>query len=215
MNINIVAGGPPVFIPPVKNYHSPGDLWIGVDRGTAVLLENGIKPDAAFGDFDSVTKKELAEFETAVPDLKKYKPEKDETDLELALSWAISKNPAIIRIFGGTGGRIDHFLANIHLLEKNALEKRETEIVLIDRLNSVSVKAPGLYHLEKESGKKYISFLPGSSDVAGLTLKGFKYPLENRDVPRGSTLCVSNELIGKSGTFSFSEGILIVIRSND
>ncbi|RDU38529.1 thiamine diphosphokinase [Neobacillus piezotolerans] len=215
MYINIVAGGPTAFIPPLGNFNIPGSLWIGVDRGTAVLLDNGIKPDAAFGDFDSVTKKELAEFETSIPDLKKYKPEKDETDMELALSWAIRQNPESIAIFGATGGRIDHFLANIHLLEKYATEGKSCEISLIDCSNYVSVKKPGAYHVEKESGKKYISFLPGSLDVSGLTLRGFKYPLENKYVPRGSTLCVSNELIDETGTFSFSEGILIVIRSND
>ncbi|WP_053366151.1 thiamine diphosphokinase [Bacillus sp. FJAT-27245] len=215
MIINIVGGGPRAYIPPLQEYEIAQTKWVGVDRGTAVLLENGIKPNAAFGDFDSVTKEELANFETAVPNLKKYKPEKDETDMELALSWAVRQNPDSIRIFGATGGRIDHFLANLHLLEKYAHEKRPCEIIMIDCTNHVSVKLPGLYQVEKESGKKYISFLPGSQDVAGLTLQGFKYPLENRYVPKGSTLCVSNELIGETGTFSFSEGILIVIRSND
>ncbi|WP_409275618.1 thiamine diphosphokinase [Neobacillus sp. SCS-31] len=215
MIINIVGGGPRAYIPPLREYDEGQTRWIGVDGGTAVLLENSIMPDAAFGDFDSVTKEELAEFEAAIPDLKKYKPEKDETDMELALSWAIGQKPDIIRIFGATGGRIDHFLANIQLLEKYALEKQPCEIILIDCLNSVSMKVPGLYQIEKESGKKYISFLPGSQNVEGLTLHGFKYPLENRYVPKGSTLCVSNELIEETGTFSFSEGILIVIRSND
>ncbi|WP_059170095.1 thiamine diphosphokinase [Bacillus sp. FJAT-27445] len=215
MIINIVGGGPQAYIPPLAEYDAAETRWIGVDRGTAVLLEKGIKPDAAFGDFDSVTKKELAEFETSVPDLKKFKPEKDETDMELALSWAVAQKPERIGIFGATGGRMDHFLANLYLLGKFALENRPLEINLIDMTNIIYVKGPGLYQVDKSSEKKYISFFPGTTDVSGLTLKGFKYPLENRRIPRGSTLCVSNELIGESGTFSFSEGILIVIRSND
>ena len=46
----------------------------------------------------------------------KFKPEKDETDMEHALNWAIEQKPEKIRIFGATGGRIDHMFANIQLL---------------------------------------------------------------------------------------------------
>jgi len=214
MNINIMGGGPAELIPPLDQFMGPGDRWVGVDRGTAELIDRGIEPYAAFGDFDSVTEEQLALFKTSIRNLKKVKPEKDETDMELALQWAVSENPEKIRLFGATGGRIDHFLANIHLMLKFSDDLGLPEIEMIDTRNMVFLKPPGTYHLEKET-KKYISFLPGSGEVSGLTLKGFKYPLENRHIPTGSTLCISNELIGDNGTFSFSKGILIIIRSDD
>ena len=65
------------------------------------------------------------------------------------------------------------------------------------------------------SDKKYISFVPVSLNINGLTLEGFKYPLKDCHISIGSTLCISNELIRDYGTFSFSEGILIVVRSSD
>jgi thiamine pyrophosphokinase len=46
-------------------------------------------------------------------------------------------------------------------------------------------------------------------------LEGFKYPLKNRHIFFGSTLCISNELIYDFGTYSFTNGILLVIRSCD
>jgi len=49
----------------------------------------------------------------------------------------------------------------------------------------------------------------------GLTLEGFKYPLSNCHISLGSTLCISNELLSSSGTFSISEGIVMVVRSSD
>ncbi|XBO87183.1 hypothetical protein AAGG52_10200 [Bacillus licheniformis] len=63
--------------------------------------------------------------------------------------------------------------------------------------------------------KPYISFLPFTETVKNLSLKGFKYSLNKCHIALGSTLCISNELIHSQGAFSFSEGILIMIRSTD
>ena len=61
MHIHIVAGGPFEYIPPLEQEASQDDiLWVGVDRGR-FLLEHGIMPAKAFGDFDSVTEEELCE----------------------------------------------------------------------------------------------------------------------------------------------------------
>jgi len=215
MEINILAGGPEDLLPDLNLYTNKDSIWIGADRGVFHLLKRGIKPSVAFGDFDSVTPQELAIIENKVEKLKQFKPEKDETDMELALNWALEQNPETIRLFGATGGRLDHLLANLQLLVKPLQDGRSTEVVLIDRSNTVFCKGPGSYQINRIASEKYISFVPLTPAVSGLTLKGFKYPLEHRHISLGSTLCISNELINDSGTFSFSEGILIVIRSHD
>jgi thiamine pyrophosphokinase len=215
MNINILAGGPEEFLPDLHEYSSENDIWVGVDRGVYSLIKKNLKPVIGFGDFDSVSKEELQVIEGHVKEMKRYKPEKNETDMELALNWAITQEPVLIRIFGATGGRLDHLLANVHLLVKPVLEENPVNMVLIDNQNILSLKGPGSYKIEQRADKKYISFVPITLDVKGITLEGFKYPLENRHISIGSTLCISNELISDYGTFSFSEGILLVIRSND
>jgi thiamine pyrophosphokinase len=215
MEINIMAGGPEALLPNLNEYIGENVIWAGVDRGVYTLLKANIKPDIAFGDFDSVTVEEFTEIETKVDKLKLYKPEKDESDLELALNWAVEQNPETIRIFGATGGRIDHLLANVQLLVNPLLQGKSILILLIDRQNIIYIKGSGSYKIEKMSDKKYISFVPVSFNIKDLTLQGFKYPLNNRHISIGSTLCISNELISDYGTFSFSEGILLVIRSDD
>lgn len=215
MNINILAGGPEEFLPNLHKYSCENDIWVGVDRGVYTLINKNITPVIAFGDFDSVSNEELQIIESHVKELKRYKPEKNETDMELALNWAVRQEPANIRVFGATGGRLDHLLANVHLLVKPVVEDNDINIVLIDNQNILSLKGPGSYKIEKRKDKKYISFVPLTLDVEGLTLEGFKYPLKNRHISIGSTLCISNELINDYGTFSFSKGILLVIRSND
>ncbi len=90
--INIVAGGPRELIPDLSEYTDGDTTWVGVDKGTVALLEAGIIPQEAFGDFDSITEEELMQIQKAAPTLHVYQAEKDYTDLELALDWALQKN---------------------------------------------------------------------------------------------------------------------------
>jgi thiamine pyrophosphokinase len=215
MIINILAGGPEELLPDFTDYLGENAIWVGVDRGVFHLLNRNIIPEIAFGDFDSVSPEELVFIERQVSKMKRYKPEKDETDMELALNWALAQKPSVIRLFGATGGRLDHLFANVHLLLNPLKEKNPASVYLIDRHNIAFLKEPGSYSMEKMETKKYISFVPLTLEVSGITLEGFKFPLKNKHISLGSTLCISNELISDYGTFSFSEGILIVIRSHD
>lgn len=213
--IHIVAGGPRALLPDLAMYKGEqGIYWIGVDKGTRYLFEYGIQPDLAIGDFDSISQEERTAYEGKVPVVKVYEREKDQTDMELALISAMERNPDRIRIFGGTGGRIDHMLANLHLLSL-PIKAGGPKTEMIDRQNHLEVKGPGVYTVEKKPDKPYISFIPLSANVERLTLNGFKYPLKDRHISFGSTLCISNELIRDYGTYSFTEGILLVVESSD
>jgi thiamine pyrophosphokinase len=213
LNIHIVAGGPTDRIPKLHDWQAEDVIWVGVDRGVAYLLEHNIIPAKAFGDFDSITNQELIKIKAQLPHAEVFPSEKDETDTELAVNWALEQNPALIRIFGGTGGRLDHFLGNIQLLLKG-LEKGAV-IEIHDIQNQLFALREGTYSITKDKSLPYISFMPITPDVKGITLRGFKYPLEKKHIRFGDTLCISNELEVESGTFSFDEGILMVIRSRD
>nr|WP_295971984.1 thiamine diphosphokinase [uncultured Bacillus sp.] len=215
MNIHILGGGPVELLPDTQIFQETDILWAGVDRGVYTLLSQGIQPGIAFGDFDSVSPEELIFIENKVENLVKFKPEKDETDMELALNWAIGQSPQLIRIFGATGGRLDHMMANLQLLINPLKRHSQVQIEMIDKKNIVYLKQPGTYEIEKLKYMKYISFIPLTNDVKGVTLKGFKYPLTDYRIQLGSTICISNELVADYGTFSFSEGILMIVRSTD
>lgn len=215
MQIHIVAGGPDREYPDLLSHDGEEVVWVGVDRGVYKLLSLNIKPDYAFGDFDSVSKEEFQLIKKATKNMHIFQPEKDATDLEIALDWALKQNPLKIKIFGATGGRADHFLANIQLLIRPILSGKNLPVALIDKRNIICAKGPGSHMIKRLGDKKYVSFIPITPLVKALTLKGFKYPLLNRDISFGSTLCVSNELLSEEGTFSFSEGILLVVRSSD
>lgn len=214
MIIHILAGGPENKLPDLSLYNEQCK-WIGVDRGVYTLLSHGIIPEAAFGDFDSVSDEQFSLIKEQVKYIYTYPKEKDETDTEIALCWAVKQKPEKIRLFGATGGRLDHFLANMHLVFRFEKNEKCCPIEMIDQKNILLITRPGTYQLESLPDKKYVSFLPITKEVKDLTLKGFKYPLTNKNIPLGSTLCISNELIHNCGTFSYSDGILMVIRSSD
>ncbi|MBO1510454.1 thiamine diphosphokinase [Metabacillus bambusae] len=211
--IALVAGGPKENLPVLIDYHHDDVIWVGIDRGALYIQESGLPLNYAFGDFDSITNEERNELTRAFTNLSIFSAEKDKTDTELALEWAVQQSHEFIQIFGATGGRIDHMLGNIQLLSKTI--NYNTKIEIIDRQNHITLFTPGTYTIKKRKEWKYISFIPISHEVKGITLEGFKYPLKNCHISIGSTLCISNELIHELGTFSFHDGIILMIRSRD
>jgi thiamine pyrophosphokinase len=213
-NICLLAGGP-VDLIPNEIFEDKSRKWVGVDRGALTLIENEIVPIAAFGDFDSISSEERKELQNHIEIMDPVDPEKDDTDLGLAMEWVMSFHPETVNLYGTSGGRMDHFFGAIQLLYSYYIKDPLVQISLIDKQNQIQLFGPGTYHIPQNTDLKYVSFIPFVSPVTKLTLNGFLYPLTNKKIDLGSTLCISNEIIAKSGTFSFLTGILIMIRSND
>lgn len=189
-----------------------GDFIVGADRGALFLLQNKISVDYALGDFDSVTSEEFIAIKGWCQEAASCDPvEKDYTDSELAVIWALAQKPAEIVLLGVLGTRMDHSLANIHLLSK-CLQKgissrivgEKNEIFLVD--NDISISR-GHY--------SYVSILPLTIEVTGITLEGFQYPLNRATLQLGQALGVSNKILGEIGKISVETGQLLVIKSED
>ena len=209
LKIKIMAGG---RNPEAKLENTVNDYWIGVDRGVGYLLDRGIAPQRIFGDFDSIDAKHHT-FVQSVQQKEVYATQKDETDLELALDWAIRQDPKEIHIYGATGHRLDHELATFGLLYD--LVMHTTQIFIKDEQNEMFFLLAGCHKLARDERFRYISFLPYSEMVEALTLEGFQYPLQQRHIKKGRSLTVSNEFCKNVGTISFQKGILLVIKSTD
>ncbi len=212
--IYVMAGGPVKEIPDLTAFDEP-DMWVGVDKGISTLLERKIVPDIVFGDFDSVKEEHRQFLATANVPTFGYAREKDDTDLALALDWVLEQPPKTVYIFGSTGGRMDHTLAGIQLLLTEEALASSASVWLVDRQNVMYAVPAGTHTLLPNHDYPYVSFVPMTETVKGITLEGFKYPLNKKDIKLGSTLCISNELISEIGTYSFDSGILLVVRSTD
>ncbi len=188
---------------------------IAVDAGLERTAALGITPDEIVGDLDTVDRSVFEDYrQRPEVELEIHRPEKDETDTELALWTAKRKGFARIDILGALGGRMDHALGNIQLLFQAFEDGIRAEIY--DEKNRIYLAGPGrtVFYREGIYGR-YISFLPLTESVEGITLTGFKYPLSDRDIRIGTSLCISNELTEEEGVLSFRKGILICVESHD
>lgn len=195
-------------------------MVIAVDAGFAVCMELGIHPDLLVGDFDTFGREKIEaylgnpEFQIDI-----HRPEKDETDTELAFRDALTFGCTSVDVLGALGGRLDHEISNIHLLAHEM--KHGLSVTYYDEKNKLYVldaEINGVHGFYKDGVYgKYVSFLPLTEQVKGITLRGFKYPLENKDISilYNPSLCVSNEVEAEYAEILFEKGILICIESRD
>jgi thiamine pyrophosphokinase len=214
MRVNLLVGGPVNLVPKEKVIQRKNEIWIAVDHGATLLLDWGVKPVVAIGDFDSTTTAEFSRLKDQLAEIETFPPAKDFTDTQLGIKLAIEKyQPSSIDVFGATGGRLDHLLANLFLPLQEEYVDYLDRIHFIDRENTVAYFRPGSYALTKETGMKYLAFV-NLTPVAGLTLPDEKYPLHDwaSDIPFSWS---SNEFTASVNHFSFTAGVVAVIQCRD
>ncbi|OPY13612.1 thiamine diphosphokinase [Syntrophus buswellii] len=180
---------------------------ICADVGAAHCLRIDVDPEVVIGDMDSLDPETAEDLVRRGTRISGYPPEKDETDTQLALQYALSLEPEEIRIFGAMGGRIDHTLANLSIL-KIALDQGVPTRLVDEWCEILMIRDSCV--LEGEAGQT-VSLFPFSSAVTGITLRGFAYPLENNAMEIGRPYGISNVLTDQRGFISLADGILLVI----
>ena len=191
-----------------------GQNIIAGDKGLEALYQLKIIPNHVVGDFDSVSPEILKFYKKQSQIIfHTYHAEKDNTDTDIALQLAIKLKSSRITIMGALGRRMDHALANIHIL-KDALEAN-IPCQMIDEHNRIYLINKEMTLEKDKVYGKYVSLIPLTSTVEGLTLTGFKYPLNHYTLPIGTSLGISNEIITDIAHIKMNKGILIVIESRD
>ena len=207
IKIALFAGGT------IDSFQMDFDLFIGVDRGSLLLIEQGICPDLAVGDFDSVSEKELALICSQSKEVLQVQPEKDDTDLELAVKAVFARYPqAQVTIFGAFGGRLDHTLANIFLPSNHEITPYMQQIRLCNAQNELRYCPQGRHEIKPVAGMNYLAFMP--ADDSRLTIEGAKYPL-NESNYFFKKVYASNEFIDEPVFLECQSGYVIVIYSKD
>ncbi|MCI9427880.1 MAG: thiamine diphosphokinase [Eubacterium sp.] len=190
------------------------DYYIAADKGLQFFFENKRKPDLIVGDFDSADPKALQYFEGQEGIAwMRLMPEKDDTDTECAIRQAITLGIEEIHILGGTGSRLDHMLGTVGLLGIGLRE--HVEIFLVDSRNRVRMVEKQCLISKEEQYGDYVSLLPVTNKVTGVTLTGMKYPLSGYTMEHYSSLGISNEIVGAAAEITLEDGALLVIESRD
>ena len=192
------------------------DHIIGVDGGLKFCYDHNIVPTRIVGDFDTLSHEILDWYrEHTQIEIREYNPVKDYTDTQIALELALSLGSDHITILGGTGTRLDHVLGNIQSLYL-ALEKG-VDCEILDEHNRIRL-IEGEYRIRKaEQYGTYVSLIPFTTDVDGVTLEGLKYPLQDQHftVKGSGGFGVSNEITADEAKISLKQGIFIMIESKD
>ena len=207
---------------------------IAADRGLEFFLDYLILPDVVIGDFDSLSEDgknflemqnedipyggmlewKLQKGEGKVVEVVRLRPEKDDSDTQSAMNYAIQNGAKEIVILGVTGNRVDHLMANFGLLI--LAQKQDTEVALADRYNYMKLIPSGTILKKAEQFGKYVSFFPLGGDVTGLILEGFKYPLDKYHLTTAdSGLTVSNEISEEYAKVTYESGTLLMIMARD
>lgn len=179
-------------------------LIIAADGGFGHLKEAGIVPHICIGDFDSYRD------EVEGVDIIRLNPIKDTTDMAEAVGYGLKKGFRRFFIFGGTGGRTSHTLANIQTMAK--LSKEAVEIYMIGN-NEVFTAITDAKLSFTEESEGYISVFAHSECCKGVSETGLKYELEDFELFNDYPLGVSNEFVGKSAEINVKEGTLVIVFS--
>jgi len=209
-NVIIISGGrfgDPIFFK--KKIAEIGDsLIIVCDGGVRHLQKIGIKPDVIIGDMDSIEPAQLTSYSAQSVQIIKYPANKNFTDTELALNYALNLKPTAIYIWGALGGRLDHSLANVLLLRKG--QKAGIKTYLIDEYCEAFILDQEAAFSSAEG--QTVSVIALTPQVEGLSLSGFVYPLKDAVLTMGESLGVSNIINEAHAKISVRVGNLLVIR---
>lgn len=185
-----------------------GFLTICCDGGIRYLEELEIQPDVIIGDMDSVNAGRLDDYAALGVKIFKYPPDKDATDTQLALEYALELKPSAIEIWAALGGRIDHTLANIFLL--NLGKKEGIKISLIDEYAETFIVEKEVTF--PEAVGQTVSLFAAGERTEGVTLCGFRYPLDDETLEKSPPRGISNVIESLPATIQLRSGRLLIVR---
>jgi thiamine pyrophosphokinase len=190
------------------------DVLIAADGGVHNCRTLGLWPSVVIGDLDSLSNSDQEALVAHGIQIIAYPRDKNQTDLELALIYAVQIGVEEIVLFGMIGGRLDQTIANLLLLSRE--EWGTIRLMAID--------APDTIYLLRDSDRiivqgklgDIVSLVPLSPKVTGVTTRGLRWPLERASLQFGSTLSLSNELADATAEVHVGHGKLLLIhRTND
>ncbi|NPA90059.1 MAG: thiamine diphosphokinase [Chloroflexi bacterium] len=200
--------------PPEEVHRWLEGRWVlCADGGTLHALALGLHPDVVIGDLDSLPEAVRDRLEAAGTQFLRFPRDKDYTDLELALQYALGQGAEDILLLGLLGGRLDQTLANVLLLARPEWDAARLWFAYGSE-RAYLLRGGESLTLRGRPGD-IVSLIPLTPTVTGVTTQGLRWPLHNATLHFGHTLTVSNELVGEEAVVRVGEGRVVVTVSND
>ncbi len=184
---------------------------IGVDGGVGCLLSIGHRPDYILGDFDTLDKGDMERVELMGVPMTRLDPIKDMTDTHAVFDWLASNGHASVKLFGFSGTRMDHSLANMLVPFSYSTF---SDICYENTTNKIYFhQRPKVWNIDK-CGFRYIAIVP-IEPLQVIETQGLKYNVSNREFRVYDSYGISNEIEGEGCTIHLGEGKGWIILSND
>ena len=172
------------------------------DYTAAALKARGIEPDFVMGDFDSLG------YRPDHPNVETHPVMKDDTDLGLAVRWALAHGYRRLVMAGALGGRLDQTIASFQTLR--GLTDAGAQGWLIGCGWVVTAVQNGT--LAFPAGMEGTVSVFSSGDAArGVTLRGLLYEITDAELRCAMPLGVSNSFTGAAATVRVTDGTVFVL----
>lgn len=207
MAVVVGGGGSPVVSIADLGDLGADPLVVAADSGLTHAQALGLRVDAVVGDMDSVDRATLEAAELAGVTVERHPAAKDATDLDLAIDRALRAGPGRLVVVTGTGERFDHALGVVTSLAAPGRPAMQIEAfvgpahVWVVRDETRLAGRPG----------DIVSLVPVHGPARGISTTGLAYPLDDEDLPAGTTRGVSNEWVTPVATVRVRAGVVLAI----
>jgi thiamine pyrophosphokinase len=205
----VVSGGltpDPAAVGPLP----AGAFVIAADSGLEHAAALGLAVDVLVGDLDSASAPAVLAAEEAGVRIERHPVDKEATDLELALDYALARGATRVTVVSGGGGsRLDHHLAELVLLAAERFAPLQLD-ARIAGARAVPVHAGEGVSLLGTPGA-VLTLLALGGPAIGVVTAGLRWPLRAETLQPGSTRGVSNEIVAGPVRVRLSGGSLLVI----
>ena len=208
--IQVFVGGDPVSRERIQGL-GPADIVVAADSGADIAAAAAVTVNILVGDLDSISRGAMERIFDGETVIEAHSPDKDATDLELALEVALRSNPSEIVFVGGGGGRLDHLLGNVGVIGSPAARhvpvswvmERETAHVVRGRKSIPT--APG----------QLFSLIPIGRNAHGVYVRSARWPLRDASLRVHGSMGISNVALGKEVEIEVGEGAVLAIFNHD
>jgi thiamine pyrophosphokinase len=200
--IVIVANAPLCWSRPLVALVRAAEAVVAADGGANHLARIGVMPAAVVGDLDSLR-----------PEVRAWlgegrlllRPDQEYTDLHKTLAWVIDERGGRrVTILGGTGGRLDHALANLGLLARWAAR---AELEMVDATSRI-VPVQGERSFATSPGAD-VSLLPVGR-CERVWADGLRWPLAGESLDLAGRTGVCNQAAAPRVTVRVEGGTLLL-----
>ena len=187
----------------------PGDTLLAADGGTQHVLALGLVPAIIIGDLDSLTPDIQRSAEQSGTRLIQHPRDKNETDFELALRYAVEAGFSEVLVVAALGDRLDQTLGNLALLTDPRLSTLD---VRLDDGAEEAFFTRASCQFRGAAGD-IVSLIPWGGEVTGIATDGLRWSLQGETLYPDKTRGISNELLGETASISLESGLLLIVHS--